>query len=132
MRTDIEHLEDKRAQNTGMDAVYILSPKSHIVDTLIADLEKQRYRGAFLLWTDALPRHLQERIRASRGKSLIGGEQELSIDYFCRESHLVTFRDPWSFPILYNLTCSELVKEHMEGLARKVRSAVTPHRNRQS
>lgn len=103
-----------------MDAVYILSPKSHIVDTLIADLEKQRYRQAFLLWTDALPRSLQERIRASRGKSLIGGEDELSIDYFSRESHLVTFRDPWSFPILYNLSCSELVKEHMEGLARKV------------
>lgn len=125
MRTDIERLEDKRDQNPGMDAIYLLSPKSHIVDTLIADLEKQRYQRAHLLWTDALPRSLQERIRSSRGKSLIEFEDELSIDYFSRESHLVTFRDPWSFPILYNLSCNELVKEHMETLARKVRTAPT-------
>ncbi|CAN8103029.1 unnamed protein product [Discula destructiva] len=117
---NIERLEDKRDRNPGMDAIYILTPKSHIVDTLIADLEKQRYKRAHLLWTDALPRSLLERIRSSRGKSLIAYEDELSIDYFSRESHLVTFRDPWSFPILYNSSCNQLVKEHMEALARKI------------
>lgn len=103
-----------------MDAIYLLSPKSHIVDTLVADLEKQRYQRAHLLWIDALPRSLRERISNSRGRSLIAGEDELSVDFFSRESHLVTFRDPWSFPVLYNPSCTDLVKEHMEALARKV------------
>lgn len=108
-----------------MDAIYLLSPQSHIVDTLVADLEKQRYQRAHLLWTDALARSLRERISKSRGRSLIAGEDELSVDYFSRESHLVTFRDPWSFPVLYNPSCTDLVKEHMEALARKVTSALS-------
>jgi hypothetical protein len=34
-----------------MDAVYILSPQPHIVDCIMADLERRRYRGTFLVWT---------------------------------------------------------------------------------
>jgi syntaxin-binding protein 1 len=52
----------------------------------------------------------------------IAGFRVLDVDFFPRESHLITFRDPWSFPILYRPDCSHLVKDHMEGLARKVRN----------
>lgn len=37
--------------NKAMDAIYILSPLPHIVDCLMADLERRRYRKAFLIWT---------------------------------------------------------------------------------
>ena len=56
-----------------------------------------------------------------RARELIAGFHVLSADYFPRESHLVTFRDPWSFPILYHPACSKLVKEHMQSLAQRVR-----------
>lgn len=37
--------------NKDMDAVYLLSPMPHIVDCLMADFERRRYRKAFLIWT---------------------------------------------------------------------------------
>ena len=44
----------------------------------------------------------------------------LNIDFFPRESRLVTFRDPWSFPILFHPACSNLIRAHLEDLSRKV------------
>ncbi len=46
--------------------------------------------------------------------------QVLNIDYYPRESHLITFRDPFSFPILFHPSCNNLVKRHLEDLAQKV------------
>ncbi len=37
--------------NQEMDAVYLLSPLPYIVDCLMADLERRRYRRAFVIWT---------------------------------------------------------------------------------
>lgn len=34
-----------------MDALYILSPMTHIVDCLMADFDVKRYRKARLVWT---------------------------------------------------------------------------------
>ncbi|KAI0395892.1 Sec1 family protein [Xylariaceae sp. FL0594] len=107
--------------NPGMDAIYLLSPEPHIVDCLVADLERRRYRRAFLVWTTVLDPHLRKRIDGSpAARQLIAGFETLSIHFFPRESHLVTFRDPWSFPILYHPSCNGLVKRHMEDLAQKV------------
>ncbi|KAF3767417.1 Sec1-like protein [Cryphonectria parasitica EP155] len=117
---NIERLEEKRDANPGMSAIYLLSPQQHIVETLVADLEKQRYQRAHLLWINTLSRRLRDRIASSRASRSIAGEHELNIDFFPRESHLITFRDPYSFPTLYNPKCNDLVKEHMETLARKI------------
>lgn len=46
----------------------------------------------------------------------------LNIDFYPRESHLVTFRDPWSFPVLFHPACNGLVRKHLEELAQKVMS----------
>ena len=50
-QADIEQIEDKRPMNKDMDAVYILSPLPHIVDCVMADFERRRYRRSFLIWT---------------------------------------------------------------------------------
>ena len=44
----------------------------------------------------------------------------LNVDFYPRESHLVTFRDPWSFPTLFHPACNQLVRKHMDELAQKV------------
>ncbi|KAI4181994.1 MAG: hypothetical protein LQ348_004917 [Seirophora lacunosa] len=49
--THIERIEQRRPANKEMDAVYLLSPLPHIVDCMMADLERQRYRRTFLIWT---------------------------------------------------------------------------------
>lgn len=49
----------------------------------------------------------------------IGMFQVLSIDFCPKESHVATFVDPYSFPILYHPNCNNLVKEHMQSLAQK-------------
>lgn len=47
----------------------------------------------------------------------------LNVEFFPRESHLITFRDPWSFFTLYHPACNNLVKQHLEDVAQKVRNA---------
>lgn len=44
----------------------------------------------------------------------------MHLDYHPQESHLVTFKDPWSFPILYHPECNNLVARHMEDIAERV------------
>jgi hypothetical protein len=48
----------------------------------------------------------------------------LNVEFFPRESHLITFRDPWSFFTLYHPACNNLVKQHLEDVAQKVRYMV--------
>ncbi|KAG7146229.1 Protein transport protein sec1 like [Verticillium longisporum] len=125
---NIEHIEKKREMNPTMDAIYILSPKPHIIECLLADLDRRRYQNAFLVWTGVVDPRLRRRIDESPGKRMIRCFETLAIDFFPRESNLATFRDPWSFPILdpwsfpilYNPECNDLIREHLQGLAQKI------------
>lgn len=52
--------------NPDMDAIYFLSPLPHIVDCLLADFERRRYRRGFILWTGVLPDQQQRRLDGVR------------------------------------------------------------------
>ena len=54
----------------------------------------------------------------------IAHSRVLNIDFFPKESHLVTFRDPYSFPMLFHPACNQLVRKHMDVLAQKVRGRI--------
>lgn len=45
----------------------------------------------------------------------------MNINFYPRESRLITFRDPWSFPVLFHPGCNNLIRRHLEELAQKVR-----------
>lgn len=49
--TNIELITDRRPMNKDMDVIYILSPQAHIVDCVMADFERRRYRKTYLIWT---------------------------------------------------------------------------------
>jgi len=118
---NIEQIEERREMNPTMDAIYLLSPQSHIVDCLLADIDRRRYRQCFLVWTTVLDPQLRRKIDTSPfAKQAIAGFETLSIDFFPRESNLVTFRDPWSFPILYHPACNGHIRKHMADLAQKI------------
>ncbi|KAI4094057.1 MAG: hypothetical protein Q9206_004386 [Seirophora lacunosa] len=99
--THIERIEQRRPANKEMDAVYLLSPLPHIVDLLQPDLQTR----------------LDKSVMA---KKHIVQASVLNIDYYPRESHLITFRDPWSFPTLYHPACNHLVRQHLDNLAQKI------------
>ena len=63
--TDIEKIEDRREVNPTMDAIYLLSPQPHIVDCLLADFERRRYKRSYLVWTSVLEPVLRRRIDTS-------------------------------------------------------------------
>lgn len=87
----------------------------------MADFERRRYRKTYLVWTALLDPQMRRRLDSSQAaQQQLAGFETLSIDYFPRESHLITFRDPWSFPILYHPACNGLVANHMQTLAQKV------------
>ena len=57
-----------------MDVIYLLSPQAHIVDCLLADFERRRYRRSFLVWTGVLDPQLRRRIDSSpHAKQQIAG-----------------------------------------------------------
>ena len=119
--TNIEQIEDRRPMNQQMDAIYILSPLPHIVDCLMTDFERRRYRRAYIIWTSLLPSEERARIDQSRlAMEQIELMKVLNINFFPRESHLITFRDPWSFPTLFHPACNQLVRRHMDELAQKI------------
>lgn len=119
--TNIERLEDRRETQRDMDAIYILTPKPHIVDCVMAELDVRRYRGLFLVWTTLLPPPLKERIdRSQMAREQIRAFRTVHLDYHPQESHLVTFKDPWSFPTLFHPDCNSLVVRHMEEMAEKI------------
>ncbi|EHY52812.1 syntaxin binding protein 1 [Exophiala dermatitidis] len=119
--TNIEQLEQRRQTLSDTDAIYLLSPLPHIVECLKADLSRRRYRRAHLIWTSQLPQSLAEEIFRSESRAqLIAESRSLNIDYFPRESNLITFKEPWSFHILYHPACDSLVKNHLDALTQKI------------
>ncbi|KAF2483183.1 Sec1-like protein [Neohortaea acidophila] len=119
--TNIEDITDRRPTNRDVDALYFLTPKEHIVDCLMADFQKRKYHRSHLVWTALLRPSLRERIDQSTiAREQIAQFTTLNVEFFPRESHLVTFRDPWSFPILFHPACNHLVRQHMEDVAQKI------------
>ena len=117
----IEQIEDRRTTQASTDAIYFLSPLPHIVQALKADLGRRRYRKGFLLWTSPLSRSLQDELfRSESRKQLVADSRSLDIEFFPRESHLVTFREPWSFYSLFHPACDSLVKAHLDTLTTKI------------
>ncbi|KAF5970933.1 syntaxin-like protein-binding protein sec1-like protein [Fusarium bulbicola] len=117
----IERIENRREPNPEMDAIYILSPESFAVECLLADFELRRYRSYYLVWTGLLDPSLRRKIDDFPGaRQLRAGFQTMFVDFLPRESHLVTLRDPWSFPMLFHPACNAVVPTHMKGLAQKI------------
>lgn len=63
---------------------------------------------------------LRERVDRSPFRDQMALFKVLNVHFYPRESHLITFRDPWSFPLLYHPACNALVRQHLEDLAQKV------------
>lgn len=63
---------------------------------------------------------LRDVILKSPACQYIRGERVLSIDFYPRESHLFTLREPTSFYNLYHPECGDLVHIHLRKLARKI------------
>jgi len=117
----IERLEERRPEQPGTDAIYLLSPLPHIVEALKADLSRRRYRRGFLVWTSTLPQPLGADLFSSEPRrQLIANTKDLNIDFFPRESHVITFKADWSFHILYNPQCDQLIKSHLNTLTQKI------------
>lgn len=55
---DIEYIEQRRQTNREVDAIYFLSAKPHIVDCIMADFDRRRYRRSNLIWTSCKPLRL--------------------------------------------------------------------------
>ncbi|KAJ5457660.1 hypothetical protein N7475_009048 [Penicillium sp. IBT 31633x] len=119
--SNVEQLEHRRVSNPDMDALYILSPESYVVDCLMADFEVGRYRKAFLVWTSFLDPQQRSRLdRSQIARERIADFHVMNINFYPRESRLITFRDPWSFPVLFHPSCNDLIRRHLENLAQKV------------
>lgn len=119
--TNIDFIEDRRQSLSDTDAIYLLSPLPHVVECLKADLNRKRYRRAHLIWTSQLPRGMGEELFRSEARAkLIAESRTLNVEYFPREANLITFREPWSFHLLFHSACDSLVKSHLDSITQKI------------
>jgi len=70
---------------------------------------------------DSLKSLLYRALNESNKGNWILGEETLAIDFFPRESHLFTFREPQSFFPLYHPGCDDLCQREFREIAKKVR-----------
>lgn len=119
--TNVEYIEERRLVNRDMMAIYLLSPIPHIVDSLMADFQRQLYRKSFVIWTSEIPVDQHRRLdQSTMAREQMAGMRVLNINYYPQESHLIIFRDPWSFPTLFHPACNTLVRNHLTELAQKI------------
>ena len=97
-------------------------PLLRCVDFKFVALLLAALRGSVVLSLDAvLPSELRQRLYTSaHANQQVAETRVLNVNFFPRESHLITFRDPWSFPMLFHPACNQLVRKHMNDLAQKV------------
>ena len=121
--TNIEQIENLRPRNPETDAVYLLSPRQHIVECLKADVRQRRYRRVYLIWTSPLSRALDEAVwKLQAPEGLVVESRSLDIEFYPRESNLVIFREPWSFYNLFHPACDHEVKGHLDNLTHRILS----------
>lgn len=112
----IEMVEQRRDMNPDMDAIYILCPQDHIAECVISDIQRRRYRDLILIWISP-PGETLERIRSTGARVR---SENLPLDFYPRESNLITFQDKKSFLILFHPLMDRRVSEHLGMLARRV------------
>ena len=77
--------------------------------------------GIYTKQAVVLPAKQRSRIdNSAMAREQIAQLRILNIEFFPRESHLITFKDPWSFPMLFHPACNQLVGTHLGDLAQKV------------
>lgn len=112
----IEMVEQRRDMNPDMDAIYILCPQDHIAECVISDIQRRRYRDLILIWISP-PGETLERIRSTGARVR---SENLPLDFYPRESNLITFQDKKSFLILFHPLMDRRVSEHLGMLARRI------------
>jgi hypothetical protein len=65
--------------------------------------------------------------RSQMARERIADFHIMNINFYPRESRLITFRDPWSFPMLFHPACNNLIRGHLEVLAQKVKDVLRMH-----
>lgn len=81
------------------------------------------YLFGFNNLTPCLALNSEQRTRIERSplaRERIASFQIMNVDFYPRESHVVTFRDPWSFPILFHPACNNLIRGHLQEIAQRV------------
>jgi len=101
----------------------------HYSGLLVRLYEKHRIQFRGLNKSAVLKPALRAQIDNHKSaKAQIRSFNTLDISYYPRESHLVTFRDPYSFPVLYHPQCNNLVRDHLNDLAQNVRYISIPRK----
>ncbi|KAJ2903570.1 uncharacterized protein MKZ38_009623 [Zalerion maritima] len=113
---NIEMVEQKREMNPDMDAVYILHPQDHIADCVVEDIRRRRYKDMILVWISP-PGEVLDKIRSTGARIR---NENMPLDFFPRESNLVTFREKKSFLQLYHPALDRRVPDHLSTLARRI------------
>ncbi|RMZ84679.1 hypothetical protein DV737_g895, partial [Chaetothyriales sp. CBS 132003] len=102
------------------DIVFNAASLDDVLNCNIINVEQLEDRRASQPDTDAIyllsPRpHIAE----ARAR-LIAASRSIDVDFVPRESHVVSFCEPWSFFALFHPSCDSLVKAHLDGLTAKI------------
>ncbi|KAK7202566.1 Sec1-like protein [Myxozyma melibiosi] len=119
----VERIEERRQSRGSFEAVYILSPRPHIVDCLISDYSRTppRYGAAHVFFVPMLGEREQRRLYDSPAARFMGGYcNPLLIDYMPQQSQVYTFGEPDAMVTYYNRDCYNLVEKEVTRTSRRL------------
>ncbi|KAK9481392.1 Sec1-like protein [Lipomyces japonicus] len=118
----VERIEERRQTRSSFEAVYILSPRPHILDCVIADFSRNppRYGAAYLYFVPMLDENGRNKILSSPAANYVKACLPLLLDFMPIESNIFTFKDSNSLPTFYNRDCFDLVNPEIIKTARRL------------
>uniref|UniRef100_A0A1A9WVP3 Protein ROP n=1 Tax=Glossina brevipalpis TaxID=37001 RepID=A0A1A9WVP3_9MUSC len=123
--TLVEDINKKREPLPTMDAIYLITPCQDSVAGLIRDFEnpaRPMYRYAHVFFTEAVPDHIFEMIKAEKYfvRHYLVTCKEINIAFIAHEDKVYSLDSPDSFQCLYSPAFASIRAKHLERIAEQI------------
>lgn len=119
----IHNIEQQREQNPTFEALYILQPNHHNIETIIQDFigpQTKKYAAAHIFFISSLDNKSFAHISQSPIRPVIRSLVELNLDFNPIENMVFTTRTADTFQILYNPSYRSLLDSELAAVSKKV------------
>lgn len=89
----VESLEKNREAFPSVEAVYFVSPTEESAKEILTDIDKKRYSGFHIFFTNVAPKAVIKIIGSSKNSNLIQTCVDFNLDFLAVESSVFNFRE---------------------------------------
>lgn len=117
--SSIEIVDERRGDQTYLEAIYIVAPTIYNIECIAADYTKvpARYAGANIFFTAGLDDQFKRKVQNSSIARYLRRMDQVLIDFIPLEHHTFSLGDSNFLPRFYNEQCMDLVNKELRKIA---------------